>query len=592
MREWSIAWMAYGAACSSGDIGASSGAAADVGADPAGCRDEDGDGFGLGCSAGQDCNDADPALDDDCSILEVGVGADPWRPEPASGLEVDEGGALTLEGDGSTDDSVWIANTNEGTVSRLDAKTGREIGRYPSVLAGASGARPFDEACNGGDHTGNCPSRTAIDFRRDCWVANRAFGHQGTVSKIAAREIDCVDRNGNGSIDTSRDEDGDGAISPDEMVVDDECVLFTVAVGGLNGIPRALAIAPDLGRRSTGGSAWVGCNAERRAYELDGEDGHVIRSVDLPLNPYGALAGKVGGLVWFVNAGWQSDAYEDNPPSIVAVDFNTGVVLPRHEVESAIPGCVGTYGITLDLAGRVWTGGSPCEAVFRFDPRDESWLTVDLEGRGNTRGLVADAEGSIWIAHSRHAGEHLGNITSVDAATGLDPVFYSMPTGKISVGVDLDAEGRIWAVNQETHNASRIDPRTGEILEFPVGAKPYSYSDFTGHSLLLQFPQGTYSGLLEACGAMGASWITASWQGDVPAGASVELRVRTADTREALEVAPWYGQWSDSPADLRIAPGPVPTGAVMEYEITLRSLDGIAVPRVERLAIAYACSLQ
>ncbi|MBI2893418.1 MAG: hypothetical protein HYY06_07685, partial [Deltaproteobacteria bacterium] len=558
-------------------------------------RDADGDGFGPGCESGLDCDDTDPVRRDDCSVLEVGTGESPWDPDATSGLEIDEDGSLVLGQDMFQDDSVWIANTDEGTVSRLDAKTGREVGRYPSVIAGGNHSRPWSEACTGGENgTGNCPSRTAIDFRRDCWVANRAFGNQGTVSKIASREEDCIDRNGNGVIDTSRDDDGDGRISPGEVRGEnDECVLFTVDVGGDNGMPRALAIAPTLGDlNSPGGHAWVGANYERRAYELDGADGHVVRAVDIPLNPYGALAGKVGGVVWFVNAGWQSDVYDDNPPSIVAVDFNTGEVSPRYEVISGIPGCVGTYGITLDATGRVWTGGSPCEAVFRFDPRDESWLTADLAGRGNTRGLVADAVGRVWVAHSKVDGEVVGNISSIDQETGGDPVYYTMPTGKVSIGVDLDAEGRIWTVNQQTNSAARIDPVTGVIDEFPVGRKPYSYSDFTGHSLFLQFPQGVYTGRLEACGDLGATWLSASWEGEAPEGSAVEVRIRTAATPEGLEDADWIGPFVENPADLQAPPGPVPGGSYLEYELTLRSLDGLATPRVRTFAIAYACALQ
>lgn len=146
-------------------------------------------------------------------------------------------------------------------------------------------------------------------------------------------------------------------------------------------------------------------------------------------------------------------------------------------------------------------------------------------------------------------------------------------------------------VNQETNNASRLDPMTGRVDEFPVGAKPYSYSDFTGHSLFLQFPQGTITARLEACGDVGAIWRTASWRGEVPAGTAVELRARTASSVEELADAPWVGPWTQSPVDLNAPPGPLPASRFLEVELTLRSLDGATAPRVESVGIAYSCGL-
>ena len=101
-----------------------------------------------------------------------------------------------------------------------------------------------------------------------------------------------------------------------------------------------------------------------------------MRHVDLPLNPYGALASKFEQKVWFTNARWQ-ETLPDNPPAIVSVDFRTGEVSPRYEVQSDDGGCVGTYGITVDAEGRVWVAGHGCERAFRFDPDTEDWMFVE-----------------------------------------------------------------------------------------------------------------------------------------------------------------------------------------------------------------------
>ncbi|MBI2898446.1 MAG: hypothetical protein HYY06_33150 [Deltaproteobacteria bacterium] len=593
MKRFSL-WLLVGAlGCSDGDIGVTGPGGGGGGGDgrddvTGGCTDADEDGFGVGCEQGVDCNDADPNLNADCDFRAFG---DPWSPEQADGLVIDENGALTLGEDELADDNVWTANAEEGTVSKLDARTGRELARYPSAIAGGNDARPWNEPCNYGS-AGNCPSRTSIDFRRDCFVANRAFGNQGTLTKIANRIEDCVDRNGNGVIDTSRDANDSGTVEPGEIVGDDECVLYTVNVGGLNGMPRALAVAPDTRFVSAGGNAWVGTNGERRGYEVNGNDGAILRTVELPINPYGALAGKLLGLVWFTNVGVQ--AAPNNPPAIVAVEFANGTVHPRQEVQSTV-GCTGTYGITIDGQGRVWTGGYPCEAIFRYEGTADagSWLSVDLGGQGRTRGLVASDDDRIWVAHSHLAdGGTVGNLTSVDAETGAVLERHTLPTGKQAIGVDLDRQGNIWTIARETSSAAKLDPSTGVFQEFPVGNGPYTYSDFTGHSLRLQFPQGVYTDVAEACGAAGAMWKTAHWEGDVPEGAVVELRARTATTREGLADAEWYGPWTESPVDLESPPGPLPEGSFLEFELTLRSLDNATTPHLTGFVVTYACALQ
>lgn len=550
--------------------------------DAVACTDLDGDGHGAGCAAGYDCDDGDPARAETCNIVSFGA---PWDGAELEGLEVDPDGALTLGEDVTDqDDSVWVANSIDSTVTRLDAPTGHELARYPSVLPDTAGARPVSEECNMRD-AGNCPSRTAIDFARDAWVANRAIGNQGTVSKIAGRTEHCIDRNGNGAIDTSRDDDGDGRISAGEIRSDDECVLFTIPVGDDDGVPRALAIAPDPRRSAAGGNAWVGCNRDRRATELDGDTGEVLREVDLPLDPYGALAGKVQGLVWFVNAGWQSR--DDNPPAIVAVAIETGEVQPRIDVRSTT-GCVGSYGLSLDEAGRVWVGGNPCEAAFRYDPGAGEWLTVDITGQGWPRGIVAAGDGTVWVAHSTLDGETVGRLTKVDSETGDVLVRYELPTGLDAIGVDLDREGNVWTVNRRTSNVSKLDPGTDRFQEFDVGRGPYTYSDFTGHSLRLQFPRGAWRGVAEACGGEPASWLELRWEGDVPAGASITTRARSAATREGLEAAPWAGPWDATPADLSA----LEPGGFLEIELTLESDDGAFAPTLTSVGATFDCPIE
>lgn len=122
---------------------------------------------------------------------------------------------------------IWVPNSNEGTVSKVDTVTGKELGRYRVGLSNCS------------------PSRTTVDLQGNCWVGNRA---NGTVVKIGLYEAgQYIDKNGNGTIETSRYLDGDGNITGNEILPlgKDECVLFEVLLGSTGSGPRGLAIDAD-----------------------------------------------------------------------------------------------------------------------------------------------------------------------------------------------------------------------------------------------------------------------------------------------------------------------------------------------------------
>ena len=120
---------------------------------------------------------------------------------------------------------IWVPNSNEGTVSKVDTVTGKELGRYRT----------------GPTSNGN-PSRTTVDLQGSCWVGNRGTG---TVVKIGLSEAGLYnDTNGDGFMNTSMDLNGDGDITGAEILPwgDDECVLFEVLLGNSGSGPRGLAI--------------------------------------------------------------------------------------------------------------------------------------------------------------------------------------------------------------------------------------------------------------------------------------------------------------------------------------------------------------
>src|SRR5688572_27504447 len=96
---------------------------------------------------------------------------------------------------------IWVANTDQGTVSKIDTHTLQELGRYDTHPSAGGGL----------------PSRTSVNLLGDVAVTNR---QPGGVVKIASREDRCFDANGDGTIQTSH---GANEVLPWGK---DECVLW------------------------------------------------------------------------------------------------------------------------------------------------------------------------------------------------------------------------------------------------------------------------------------------------------------------------------------------------------------------------------
>jgi hypothetical protein len=565
--------------------------------------------------------------------LDGGVGTS------GDGVSVDPLGRITLNSQDIEINYAWIANWKMGTVSKFDTKNLlpdggiHEVGRYISVFPlDGRGRRNNSSSASVYD-----PSRTAIDVNGDMWVANFAShpGQYFSVTKVAGSPFNCVDRNGNGRIDTSVDDPVDvanyGIITPNEYLnpsdpnnplLYDECVLFTQELGDNNVSGRfgegsiSIAAAPEGGP----GDVWVGTWLDRRMWRLDPFSG-VPKAIpagtsvgQLPdgggmyisvpsLEPYGSAVDSKNRL-WVV-------ARTQN--SVAVIDANTASLLVNLiSPPTGFPR--GGYGIAVDKQGRVWVpnwgsgptatrytpppDGSPIDAG-TWDVYNYGGLTSPSGTRiGQGRGVTVDDEGIVWFSGDRNnlgsaalvwgASVDDGGVRIFDGGTPTPLVDATSTWSKTSIGIGLDQNKNLW-VNNSTGNVMRIDRNTGGVTTSANQAGAlYTYSDFTGYQLRhITQSQGVFRQTVAGCSRY-AQWDQVTWDAITPPRTSVVLYVRGSNNTD-FTVSQKYGPFTSSPANLQAAPGPVPQFKYIQLEFQMSSLDGIAQPYLLGFNVTSKC---
>jgi hypothetical protein len=664
-----------------------------------GGTDADGDGYGQGCPAGPDCDDAnssvhpgaqeicdgkdnncdgqiDEGVKNACGTCDPGCGSvgkgtpfpvdktkDP-KVKDADGVGLDPNGDLVLDRKMVQYNYMWIANTFDtlgsaggctyaintgydtkkdplcrGTVSKVDTVAMKEVGRYFTTTCSAKTGTTGCVDVNGKPIVMNfphAPSRTAVDFNFDVWVANRAFGGQPSATKIANDLADCVDRNKNGKIDTSKDQNGDGKITvdcdgdgkpdsaatvckgtlagkpPEFLGDDDECVLFTTNYADLKDMGRSICL--DSGKANVGASdAWVGTwnrPGNNRYYKINGTTGAIDATVDLPAGHHSYGCTSDGRHVIWSTYGGGTLAYFSS-----VAPYTVGPALVSSPKVSLNPDASAWhYGIATNADGHIWLGGSnSCRAV-RYKPNRTSFSTLGkgtwsvfhvpcptgatTAGYTTTRGVAPDNRGKVWMAltsgyivridQSLADGVH-------DLSKGKD-IWATTAKGVIGAGVDMN--GNVWGIGHTNSMASRFDvDAKGDVLttktkDVSVGFNPYTYSDFTGYGLMnFVRPQGRYVYQMQPCpNNQRAIWKQVLWMATTPTGTSVSVRARSGDNE--LTMGTWTSTATTSPALLEKGTPPLtPNPAVLlEVEFTLKTTVDALTPILHDFDVTFDCT--
>ena len=550
--------------------------------------DGDGDGYGAAsqclCTpseeydtpSGGDCDDGDPAIypgaselcdekDNDCDgLIDQGLdtncgecdptchqvdiapgGTEEFDPTPdnSSGVLQDDNGFLTLVSEEVELALLWVANSGESTVSKLDTRTGHELARY---------------------HVCANPSRTAMDLYSNAWVACRS---DGGVARIMTYEHDCVDKNQDGTIQTSKDLDGNHEISAGEMLPkgQDECVKFITYPGG--SCQRAAGVDAD-------NNVWIGEWNGQILRKLSPDQGSVMQTISIGCNPYGLVIDG-DGIIWVSGRGCSK---------LVRVDPATG------QWQHIDPPSGNLYGITVDNAGRIWLGHYSNYGVSRYDPESETWEWItDGIGQHCPRGVAASSEGYVYFGLGCAGDHHLAEVNQETLEVNLIDLGGD---DRMSIGVAIDADGHAWAMNYKTDSATKVDPVTDTVVgDYPVGSSPYTYSDMAGYAVKnYTAPEGFYRHVIPGGPAGGTDWVSLELEVTFQGNSNLLVKVRTADTVLDLPSSDWQGPFGPFPPNalpLDLTPVSGMSGKYLEIEVQLVADEEGKSPLVKSIKAQY-----
>jgi len=250
---------------------------------------------------------------------------------------------------------LWAANETDFTVSKVDTVTGKEVGEY--------------RVCNN-------PSRTAVDTNGSVWVACR---DDSNVALIAAHPAYCIDKNGNGTIETSTDLDQDGRITGAEILDagKDECILYV-------GSPLIVDEGKTLWQKYFDG--YCG-NVGLRGLAVSGDGmawvGSLCSTFSGSCNTWGRC-GQDPKSMWKLK-------YEYDPLKAYAAQVNPRVVV----TQTIVTGWASHYGFALDQDGIIWVSTLHDKFLGRVDPSDGSVKQYPMSG--TPYGIGVDYKGRVWI---------------------------------------------------------------------------------------------------------------------------------------------------------------------------------------------------
>ncbi len=352
---------------------------------------------------------------------------------------------------------IWIASQNTNDISKVDTLTMTELARYRTG--------PGSES----------PSRTAVSADGRFVVVNGR--NSGRSTMFAANVADCVDKNGNGQIETSQNKANLLAFGADE------CMLWSIvhptAGAGTPG-PRGVTWTPgDWSYEEcqyVDPKVWIGYLAPggvAHFAKVDGATGMVEETLMAPgwkgsgFAPYGAALDPQFR-PWFSSLRGEF------------VRVNTDEV-PATLTRITPPANVQSYGFTVDEDGNPWFGG--CSGpVTVYDQKNGTFTSI-VGTSACHRGVTADTN-FVWVASNNPCG-----LVQVDRENRTLVAKHVLPQCGTAIGLSTDVEKNVWLVDQSGWAWKFAPDDVKGLKKVDVLGSHYVYSDMTGGQLRSILPQ-------------------------------------------------------------------------------------------------------
>jgi ABC-type transport system substrate-binding protein/DNA-binding SARP family transcriptional activator len=259
--------------------------------------------------------------------------------------------------------SVWVADTQDETVSRVEPSRNRvvtiPVGSDPAALAFGAGA---------------------------LWVAERGDGTVAQVSPASNKVLRRIEiANGPSAIAV-----GHGAVWVTSAV---DQTVSRIPIGGPEAIRRIHLGAPASAIAAGAGAVWVTSEESGTLFRVEPRTGTVVRAIRVGNRPVAVAAGASG--VWVVN---RQDA------TVWRVDPATNTVTDTIAV-ARDPGAIAVSG------SGVWVAGGDAR-LRRIDGRTRRVAgTIDL---GNPPTALAVDGASLWTATQPSPARHRGGTVTVE----------------------------------------------------------------------------------------------------------------------------------------------------------------------------------
>lgn len=382
---------------------------------------------------------------------------------------------------------LWVPCPNAGVVCKIDARSGKELAKYAMGPKNA----PW------------WPCAVASDPDGNVYVACGSVSTPGKVVKINASAG--KDINGDGVVSTSCDKNGDGVISPSETLTwgKDERVGPVIDVGaegsGITGITF-----------DQNGYLWVSLWGERSVAKIDINKGQVLGTVQIAGRPSTALVGPRDSL-WVLSSDDHILCQVNTVTATLTQFYNFGETTPNS--------------MCIDENGKLWFG--TIDGLVGFVPEDQSWSHYNTEDGYGLSGVTVDKDGDIWAACPEN--NNVVRFSCEDCS-----VLNTIPVGKAPGSMCTDNDGYVWALNEGSSTATRIDPRDDSIAAVANTADlPFCNSPFTATVIQQGIsPVGNWSTIADA-GISGAGWGKINWK-SVDGNGKVRFAVRSADEPSML----------------------------------------------------------